>query len=206
MHIEHRFREIVGNFTADEQQISFCWNGLEIAYNLPERHYHSLEHIRQMLTLLDEIKADCSDLPALQLAVFYHDIVYDAQRKDNEEQSTAIAMKRLTELGFKRLEKVTALILATQKHERSEDSDTNYLLDIDLSILGAEWMRYQAYARQVREEYRIYPDEVYNPGRIQVLQHFLSTARIFKTDYFYQKLEEQARENLANEILQLSGK
>lgn len=205
MNLAHRFRELIRNFTDDEQQIATYWNELETAYNLPERHYHNLEHIGHMLTLLDTVKADCADLLALQLAVFYHDMIYDAQRKDNEEQSAALARKRLTTLGFERVEKVVDLILATQKHEGAEDSDTNYLLDIDLSILGAEWPRYQAYAQQVREEYLIYPDEVYNPGRVQVLQHFLNTARIFKTDYFYHKLEEQARVNLSKEIAQLSG-
>lgn len=205
MNLAYLFREVVRSFTEDEQQITASWNELEIAYSLADRYYHNLEHIRHMLTLLHEVKADCADLPALQLAVFYHDIVYDAQRKDNEEQSAVIAGKRLTELGFKRVEKVADLILATQKHEGAEDRDTNYLLDIDLSILGVQWPRYQAYAQQVREEYRIYPDEVYNPGRVQVLQHFLNTARIFKTDYFYHKLEEQARVNLSKEIAELSG-
>ncbi|RYD98920.1 MAG: hypothetical protein EOP54_05985 [Sphingobacteriales bacterium] len=201
-----RFYNIAGNFTKEEQLVTACWDEIETAYNLPERHYHTLTHIEQMLDLLDEVKEACSDLVSLQLAVFYHDIVYDAQRNDNEVQSAAIARKRLTELGYEPVEKVVTLILATQKHESSGDTDRNYLLDTDLVILGAERSRYEAYARQVREEYRIYPDEVYNPGRVQVLQHFLYSARIFKTDYFYHKLEGAARFNLRNEIELLSGK
>lgn len=206
MNLAYLFNEAVRSFTGDEQQTAACWNELETAYSLPERHYHNLEHIRHMLILLDEVKAGCADLQALQLAVFYHDIIYDVQRNDNEAESAAIAGKRLAGLGFKRVGKVTALILSTQKHEAAADQDTNYLLDIDLSILGAHEAAYKRYAEQVREEYRIYPDEVYNPGRIRVLQHFLDAAPIFKTDYFYQQLEAQARKNINKEIAQLSGK
>lgn len=204
IHPASRFHAVVNNFSKDERQVVACWQELETAYNLPGRHYHTLQHIEQMLSLLEEVKEDCADLEALQLAIFYHDIVYNAQRKDNEARSAVIARKRLTALGFKRIGKVVALILATQKHERADDRDTNYLLDIDLNILGAAWPRYREYAQQVREEYIIYPDELYKPGRVQVLRHFLGAARIFKTDYFYRKLEARARENLQKEIILLS--
>lgn len=204
MNLASRFQAVVNNFSKEEQQVAACWHELETAYNSPGRHYHTLRHIEQMLMLLDEVKEACTDPEAIRLAIFYHDIVYNAQRQDNEAQSATIARERLTTLGFRDVDKVVALILATQKHEGSGDQDTNYLLDIDLNILGAAWPQYLAYVQQVREEYSIYPDEVYKPGRVQVLRHFLSAARIFKTDYFYQKLEAQARENLQKEIVLLS--
>ncbi|OJV53823.1 MAG: hypothetical protein BGO31_02720 [Bacteroidetes bacterium 43-16] len=204
MDIAAKFRNIARRVTDDEAQISFCWSEIEQAYRLPARHYHNMSHIEKMLVLLEEVREACTDPVALELAIFYHDIVYEAQRQDNEVQSAAIAVARLKELGFKHTDKVAALILATQKHEESEDMDTNYLLDIDLSILGMEWPLYREYAEQVREEYRIYPDEIYNPGRVQVLKHFLNLPRIFKTDYYFHKLEEQARQNLSNEIALLT--
>lgn len=204
MDIAAKFRNIARRATDNEALISFCWKEIESAYRLLGRHYHNMRHIEKMLALSDEVSEACTDPVALQLAIFYHDIVYEAQRQDNEAQSAAIAVARLQELGFKDTGKVAALILATQKHEESEDNDTNYLLDIDLSILGAEWLEYREYAEQVREEYRIYPDEIYNPGRVQVLKHFLNLPRIFKTDYYFHKLEEQARQNLSNEIVLLT--
>ncbi|MNJ03033.1 hypothetical protein D3C73_1632060 [compost metagenome] len=51
----------------------------------------------------------------------------------------------------------------------------------------------------MRQEYAIYPDLVYNPGRKNVLLHFLAMDRIFKTDYFFEKYEKPARENLRKE-------
>lgn len=204
INIADRFHNIANSFTRDEQLVASYWQELELAYTQPGRHYHTLQHIEQLLDLLDAVNEHCSDLVALQLAVFYHDIVYDVQRNDNEVQSAAIARQRLTALGYEAVGKVDTFILATQTHESSGDQDTDYLLDIDLSILGAGGSRYETYAQQVREEYRIYPDTVYNPGRVKVLQHFLGLKRIFKTDYFYHALEVQARINLQNEIARLS--
>ena len=80
-------------------------------------------------------------------------------------------------------------ILATKSHIKSTDRDTNYLTDADLSVLGQNWQTYSLYYKNVRKEYSIYPDFVYNPGRKKVLNHFLSMDKIFKTDFFYKKFE-----------------
>jgi predicted metal-dependent HD superfamily phosphohydrolase len=93
-----------------------------------------------------------------------------------------------------------AQILATKSHVKSADSDTNYFTDADLSILGQPWETYSAYYKNVRKEYAIYPDLIYNPGRKKVLTHFLAMDSIFKTDIFYQKFEMQAKENLQQEL------
>ena len=74
-------------------------------------------------------------------------------------------------------------ILATKSHVKSTDSDTNFFTDADLSVLGQSWEVYSIYYKNVRKEYSIYPDLLYNPGRKKVLQHFLSMARIFKTEF-----------------------
>ncbi len=91
-------------------------------------------------------------------------------------------------------------IRATKKHILSISSDTNYFIDADLSVLGQSWEVYADYFQNIRKEYAVYPDLVYNPGRKQVLNHFLSMERIYKSDYFYQKFEFQAKENLKAEL------
>jgi predicted metal-dependent HD superfamily phosphohydrolase len=59
---------------------------------------------------------------------------------------------------------------------------------------------YSDYYKNVRKEYSIYPNLLYNPGRKKVLKHFLAMGKIFKTDYFYQKFEKNARLNLQKEL------
>ena len=94
-------------------------------------------------------------------------------------------------------------ILATKSHAVSENNDTNLFTDADLSVLGADREVYEQYYKQIRKEYSIYPDLMYNPGRKKVLQNFLGMKRIFKTDYFYGKFEEKARRNITAELNEL---
>ena len=91
-------------------------------------------------------------------------------------------------------------ILATKSHLSNENFDTNYFLDADLSVLGQGWNSYSDYFKNVRKEYSIYPDILYNSGRKKVLKHFLAMEKIFKTDYFFRKFELNARQNLQKEL------
>ena len=87
-----------------------------------------------------------------------------------------------------------------QNLKKSEDYDTNFLLDADLAILGQDRKIYENYIQHIRKEYSIYPDFMYKPGRKKVLIHFLEFEEIFKTDYFKVKYEEKARENIQKEL------
>ena len=137
--------------------------------------------------------------------MYYHDIVYDVLKKNNEERSALLAEKRLTVLQIPRksIESCTRHILATKAHQTNEDPDTNFFTDADLSILGSDWDAYNTYRHQVRKEYSVYPDILYKPGRRKVLQHFLQMERIFKTDPFFDKYEGRAKFNLEKELIEL---
>lgn len=136
------------------------------------------------------------------LCCFYHDLVYDAKKQDNEEQSALLAEKRLTALSVPEaiISLCKEIILATKSHLVSANSDVNLFTDADLSILGKPWEQYEIYYKQIREEYSVYPDLLYKPGRRKVLKHFLAMERIFKTDVFREKYEKQARRNLGREL------
>ena len=79
----------------------------------------------------------------------------------------------------------------------------NFLLDADLAILGKDWETYENYIKQIRKEYSIYPDFLYNLGRKKILIHFLEFEEIFKTEHFKAKYEKIARENIQKEISML---
>ena len=128
--------------------------------------------------------------------------MYDTLKSNNEEKSAALAERRMGDLEVSEeiVARVVEMILATKTHVVSENQDINYFTDADLSILGKDWEVYNQYAKQVRSEYAIYSDLLYNPGRKKVLKHFLAMNQIYKTDYFTQKYEEQARLNLSREL------
>jgi predicted metal-dependent HD superfamily phosphohydrolase len=147
------------------------------------------------------------DSDAVRWAIFYHDAVYRSRRKDNEEKSAQMARREMQPMGLPEalILKVEDMILRTQHHHgEGADPDTRLMLDMDLSILGAEPARYLDYAAAVRKEYRWVPAPLYRKGRSEVLRSFLKRDRIYFSDYFHQRLEAPARENLQEELSRLS--
>ena len=202
--LKQTFIELLSKYTTDKGLITDLWNEIEKNYSKKNRFYHSLTHLENLLQLVNEIKELIGEHDILLFTLFYHDLIYDSLKLDNEKQSSEIAEKRLKQLSIPsdKIEKCKAQILATKSHDLSSDEDTNYFTDADLSILGQSWEVYSKYSQNVRKEYSIYPDFVYNSGRKKVLKHFLSMDKIFKTDYFYDKFEQQARVNLKKELNQ----
>jgi predicted metal-dependent HD superfamily phosphohydrolase len=178
------------------------WQEIASAYTKRRRYYHTLHHLDNMLGQLEEVRPLIGRWEVVLFSLYYHDIVYNPLRKDNEEKSAELAGQRLVQLGVDAPAIVACReqILATKAHDIRLSPDTNYFTDADLSILGAEAAVYDAYARDVRKEYAIYPDIVYKPGRKKVLEHFLAMKRIYKTDHFFGRLEQKARENLRREL------
>jgi predicted metal-dependent HD superfamily phosphohydrolase len=155
-----------------------------------------------MLSELLRIQSKIKDWNTVLFALFYHDIIYKPASSHIEEKSAELAEVRLRQIGYpgEQIEKCKQIILATKTHFECADTDINYFTDADLCILGQNWANYSIYARNIRKEYLIYPDFIYNPGRKKVLSHFLAMKRIFKTDFFFEKFEKMARKNLTREL------
>jgi predicted metal-dependent HD superfamily phosphohydrolase len=177
------------------------------AYDAPDRHYHNLDHLRHCFYQLRRLRALLDDVRAVEAAIWFHDVVYDPTRDDNEERSAAFAAKRLAEMGRSEafITTVRQLILDTRHRERPTTSDGRYLVDIDLSILGQPARIYDLYDQNIRLEYAHVPEDAYRAGRAKVLNAFLSRPNIFATDAFRERYEVRARENLGRSIARLLG-
>lgn len=202
MNLKNQFETLCSPFTENQQLINSLWNEIETRYSEKGRHYHDLLHLKNMFSELEAVKVYLSDFTAISFSVFYHDVIYDATSKTNEEKSAAKAEKSLAELHLDKntISIISEQILATKSHQKSGYGDTNYLLDADLSVLGKDFKTYLEYTQNIRKEYSIYPDFLYKPGRKKVLKHFLELESIFKTEYFKKKYEVQAKENIAAEL------
>lgn len=205
MNLKERFLQNCLLYTDDQNLIGDLWSEIEKKYCEKGRYYHTLEHLENMFSELDAVKDEIENFPVLSFSVFYHDVIYDAASKSNEEKSAEFAVSRLEKLNLDNhfIQKVSEQIIATKSHHLSEDSDTNYLLDADLSILGKDFDVYVDYTEKIRKEYSIYPDLLYKPGRKKVLKHFLEQKDIFKTSIFKEKYEDIARTNIQMEIDEL---
>jgi predicted metal-dependent HD superfamily phosphohydrolase len=200
--LKETFIQLLTNYTQNSALKDELWIEIEKNYSGKKRHYHTLQHLDNLLAQLTGIKKEISNWEIVLFTLYYHDIVYNPIKSDNEEKSAELAEKRMKQISVSKedIELCKNQILATKAHLPSADNDTNYFTDADLSVLGQDWESYSAYYKNVRKEYSLYPDFVYNPGRKKVLKHFLAMDRIFKTDYFYSKFETQAKENLQKEI------
>jgi predicted metal-dependent HD superfamily phosphohydrolase len=168
-------------------------------YSEPQRHYHNARHIEECLEEFSAWRSKAEDPIALEFSIWFHDAIYEPQQSDNEEQSALLAARVLA--GNKSLvECVSSLILTTKNHSPGNIPDAALLIDIDLSILGKPTELFWEYEKQIRKEYSWVPLPQYAEKRAAILRAFLSRDFIFRTYEYRERLETQARANLAASI------
>ena len=175
-------------------------------YRSPGRHYHTDVHVTECLRALDGHR-DLAERPdEVELAIWFHDAIYDTRRSDNEDASALLALECLGPLGVREdsLDRLAQLIRWTQRHD-AQGRDGELLIDIDLGILGQAPEVFARYDAAIRAEYAWVPDQDYRAGRAQVLRSFLGRERIFVTPTFHDAFEGAARANLARALAQLEG-
>lgn len=175
---------------------------LQRRYAEPQRHYHTMQHLGECLAWFEREKALAEHPGEVALALWFHDAIYDVHAHDNEARSADWARQALLEAGAAAdaAERVHALVMATRHDAVPQGRDAELLIDIDLSILGAERARFDEYERQVQAEYAFVPDEVRLPRRRAILQRFLDREAIYATPRMHALLEAQARANLQRSI------
>lgn len=200
--LQETFIKLISKYTQNNHLQQELWNEIEENYSHKKRHYHTLKHLENLLLQLMPVKDKIEDWDAILFCLYYHDVIYNASQSNNEERSAELAENRMRQCAVPVpiIERCQAHILATKSHVNASDADTNYFTDADLSVLGQPWEIYSEYYKNVRKEYSMFPDFMYNPGRKKVLSHFLGMERIFKTDYFYNHFELQAKENVKREL------
>jgi len=201
-----QWHQLTAPLLADEGQREATLIQLTAAYEAHGRHYHTLRHVQVLLDAMQRVAVTLQDAEAVQLAVWFHDAVYNPLRDDNEARSAKLALKFLTESTWPlaRQQRVAFLIERTKDHtlpQPNDDTDLHLFLDADLGILGAAETDYWHYARQVRQEYHLVPDFLYRRGRCKVLAKLLSTSTLYRTETYRNQLEDAARHNLHAELL-----
>lgn len=203
-----RWDWLIASLGADLTEAGRAFDDLAARYSHSDRYYHNLDHLRHVLETIDRLAPLARDLPAVLLAAWYHDAVYDARAADNEERSAALALAVLDQLAVPKplAKRVAELIQLTKTHSAAaDDIDGQILLDADLAILGAPAEAYRTYATAIRREYAWVPDEAYRQGRAAVLRRFLERPTIYFTVLMRDEFETAARHNVHEECLKLYG-
>ena len=166
------------------------------AYAQGHRVYHNFQHIIACLEHFDQVREQLADPLAVELALWFHDVIYQPTSGHNEENSADYAAVCLQELNVPEVvqNRVRELILLTRHPSVPRNNDEALLLDIDLAILGAPRSLYAAYESWIRKEYRFIPGFLFRPARRKLLKQLLAEP-VYHSAYFANR-EAVARDNL----------
>ena len=169
----------------------------------PHRHYHTVDHLAAVLSVVDAHANEAEDARSVRLAAWFHDAVYNPRGSNNEEFSARLAERTLPALGVHAIQvaEVARLVRLTAGHDPVAGDRNGALLgDADLAILASPASEYRAYVRAVRAEYAHVPDDAFNAGRAAVLRSLLDLPVLFRVSALAARWEEAARRNLTAEL------
>ena len=202
----------------DDSSWQAMWRGLQAAhpepqlhgallqrYTEPHRKYHSAQHLLACLVHFELLRDQAEREHEVQVALWFHDAVYEIGRSDNELRSAEWARSALRAAGATEpcAQRVFDLVMVTRHDVAPRTRDQQVLLDIDLSILGQPDAVFDEYERQVTDEFASVAPAQRRVRRSQILQQFLDRPRLYHTERFFDLFETQARANLARSIRQL---
>jgi len=187
-------------------------NGLRVRYAEQHRAYHDLSHVDALLRMLNELRPRLHDPAAVELAIWYHDAIYDPALAGNEARSAALLRADLAGLADPRLlARAETLVQATATHTLPAEADPEVtadcaaFLDMDLSILGSGEAAFWRYDAAIRREYAAVPEAAYRAGRSRVLRGLLARPRLYLTDHYRARFDAPARRNLAAALAALAA-
>jgi predicted metal-dependent HD superfamily phosphohydrolase len=178
------------------------------AWREPQRRYHTLQHLAECLGHFEPVRTLAEAAGEVELALWFHDAVYDVRGHDNEAKSAAWAADELRDagVGAARVTRVHELVMATRHAALPRTPDESLLVDVDLAILGMGEERFAQYEAQVRAEYAWVDEAVFRSRRRDVLTGFLARPTIYATGHFRNLLETAARTNLERSIARLQDR
>ena len=184
----------------------FVFEKLIQAYSSTDRFYHNLTHINSCFSIFDQTKLLAVHPEEVELAIWFHDAIYDTRRNDNEQKSAGWAENIISQSGLNSsvAERVSGLILATRHRTEALETDARLVVDVDLSILGADPEVFWRYEENIRKEYAWVPESLFRLKRAEILRSFLNREYIYYHTQYRGMFEEKARSNLKQAVAKLS--
>lgn len=184
-----------------QEVLNSVYEEISEKYTENQRYYHNLKHIFEMLKLANQYQQECQYYDIICFAIWFHDVVYDPKKKNNEMQSSQFAAQKMKKMSISHvvISSTVDYILATRTHQPSvEDTDLQYFLDFDLAILGTPFDEYAQYCQDIRQEYKFVPKLLYQNIRAKILRRFLKRPKLY---FHLEHLEQNARKNIELELL-----
>lgn len=202
---EGRFAELLQRLGL-ESRCDDVYPVLAEHYSGPGRYYHNLNHVSQCLGVMDEVRELLMDPDSVELALWFHDVVYDPGSRDNELRSALFFDCRLgVHLPTVRADDIHAMIMATVHPSTAEGHDEQFVADIDLSGLGLPWFEFLSDTELLRMECPHLSNSEFQLGALGFFKKLLMRPSIYLTGYFRDNYEDQARRNLLEHTAHLEG-
>jgi len=174
--------------------------------------FHTYSHINDGLKMMESLPDDLQPNDTQLVAWLFHDIVYDVSSHNNEEKSAKCFKNIYNEKPelFYGLsidpEEVQNIIIDTKAHLADRSELSNLILDIDLSCLSGDYEYFLKGRLNVLKEYSpLYSNKRLLDGTIIFLNSFRNK-KIFCTEYFYSKYEEEAHRNISTYYNEIKNK
>jgi predicted metal-dependent HD superfamily phosphohydrolase len=170
-------------------------------YSEPGRYYHTRKHIGHCLSQFDLSAGEMEDADAVEMAIWFHDLIFDLDAQDNELRSA----RRFVELADHSMDaafkiKVYELIMATAPPRLPKTTDQGFMLDIDLSSFGLPWDDFVRDSTAVRKESPQLSDTEFFPGQRAFLESLVNRDHFYFTEFFRSRIEETARRNIRRHL------
>ncbi len=181
-------------------------DGILTMHSESHRAYHNMDHVRDCLSKLDSL-VELNVKDDIEMAFWYHDIIYNPYGKNNELKSAIRAKEFLLNqrVEQQRVDNICNLIIATMHTQVPENVEQEFIMDIDISILGSTAIEYESYTKSIRKEYKFVPWFLYRKSRLRIMESFLKRENLYFSEYYRSKYESNARRNIAREIDQLKS-
>ncbi|WP_198659598.1 hypothetical protein, partial [Nubsella zeaxanthinifaciens] len=96
--LKETFIQLLTNYTDNNGLTNELWTEIEKNYTSKKRHYHTLLHLDTLLIQLTEVKKKIQNWETILFTLYYHDIIYNPLKSDNEEKSAELAEKRMKQV------------------------------------------------------------------------------------------------------------
>ena len=183
-----------------QKDIIPLYNSLLNLYSEPHRFYHTIQHITQMWKEFDDARHLFKNPVAAEFALFYHDCIYTPSLIESGNEIASfnranliLTILRRDEFPFLAAVQFNILYCIDDIYETH---DAILFKDMDYAILGKSKKEYDEYCANIKKEYFFAPVDY----RIAFLESLLAKKRIYGSDFFYNKYEKKARENIKREL------